>query len=36
MRFGLSDGIILAASDEESGVFIVSPDKGSLPGMRVT
>ena len=36
MRFGLSEGMILAASDDESGVFIVSPDKGSLPGMRVT
>ena len=36
MRFGLSEGMILAASDDESGVYIVSPDKGSLPGMRVT
>ena len=36
MRFGTSEGMILAASDDESGVFIVSPDKGSLPGMRVT
>ena len=36
MRFGLSEGMILAASDDESGVYIVSPDQGSLPGMRVT
>ena len=36
MRFGLSEGMILAASDDESGVYIVSPDQGSSPGMRVT
>ena len=36
MRFGLSDGMILAASTEDSGVFIVSPDNGSKPGMKVT
>ena len=36
MRFGLSEGMILAASDDESGVYIVSPDQGALPGMRVT
>ena len=36
MRFGLSEGMILAASNEDSGVFIVSPDSGSKPGMKVT
>lgn len=36
MRFGLSEGMILAASTEDSGVFIVSPDYGSKPGMKVT
>ena len=36
MRFGLSEGMILAASDDESGIYIISPDQGSLPGMRVT
>ena len=36
MRFGLSEGMILAASTEDSGVFIVSPDNGSKPGMKVT
>ncbi|MDC3144827.1 hypothetical protein OA852_01305, partial [SAR86 cluster bacterium] len=36
MRFGISEGMILAASNDESGVFITSPDKGSQPGMKVT
>ena len=36
MRFGISEGMILAASNDESGVFIISPDKGSQPGMKVT
>ena len=36
MRFGLSEGMILAASTEDSGVFIVSPDNGSKLGMKVT
>ena len=27
MRFGISEGMILAASNDESGVFIISPDK---------
>ncbi len=36
MRFGLSEGMILAASTEDSGIFIVSPDNGSKPGMKVT
>jgi len=36
MRFGISEGMILAASTEDSGVFIVSPDNGSKPGMKVT
>ena len=35
MRFGTSEGMILAAGDEDIGIFIVSPDKGAIPGMRV-
>jgi methionyl-tRNA synthetase len=35
MRFGISEGMILAASGEEPGIFLVSPDSGALPGMRV-
>jgi methionyl-tRNA synthetase len=35
MRFGESQGMILAASGEESGVFLLDADSGALPGMRV-
>jgi methionyl-tRNA synthetase len=35
MRFGTSEGMILAAGDDDIGIFIVSPDKGAIPGMRV-
>jgi len=35
MRFGLSEGMVLAAGPGDSDVFILSPDDGALPGMRV-
>ncbi len=35
MKFGLSEGMVLAASDERGGPFILSPDTGAQPGMRV-
>lgn len=35
MKFGLSEGMVLAASDERGGPFILSPDSGATPGMRV-
>ncbi len=35
MRFGVSEGMLLAAGDDQNGVFLVAPDKGALPGMRV-
>jgi len=35
MKFGLSEGMVLAASGKAPGIFILSPDEGSLPGMRV-
>ncbi|UCV23515.1 methionine--tRNA ligase [Ferribacterium limneticum] len=38
MKFGLSEGMVLAASDTEdktSGIFLLSPDSGAQPGMRV-
>lgn len=35
MRFGVSEGMVLAASSSDSGIFILSPDEGALPGMRV-
>ena len=35
MRFGVSEGMVLAASGDDDGVFILSPDSGAQPGMRV-
>ena len=36
MKFGVSEGMVLAASGEAGpGIFLVSPGAGALPGMRV-
>ena len=38
MRFGLSEGMVLAASADAKdggGVFLLTPDSGATPGMRV-
>ena len=35
MSFGLSEGMILAAGPGGEDVFMVSPDNGAKPGMRV-
>jgi methionyl-tRNA synthetase len=35
MRFGLSEGMVLAAGSGDSDLFILEPDNGALPGMRV-
>jgi methionyl-tRNA synthetase len=35
MRFGLSEGMVLAASGDEGGPFLLAPDAGAAPGMRV-
>lgn len=38
MKFGLSEGMIIAASDpngQTPGLFLLTPDDGALPGMRV-
>ncbi len=35
MKFGLSEGMVLAASDERGGPFLLSPDDGAQPGMKV-
>jgi len=35
MKFGLSEGMVLAASGTEPGLFILSPDEGAQPGMRI-
>jgi methionyl-tRNA synthetase len=35
MKFGVSEGMVLAASGEGPGIFLISPDSGAQPGMRV-
>jgi methionyl-tRNA synthetase len=35
MKFGMSEGMVLAASGSEPGLFILSPDEGAQPGMRI-
>jgi methionyl-tRNA synthetase len=35
MKFGLSEGMVLAASGDGPGIFLLSPDSGAQPGMRV-
>ena len=35
MRFGVSEGMILAAGPGGSDIFLLSPDDGASPGMRV-
>src|SRR3989441_1009566 len=35
MKFGLSEGMVLAASGEGPGLFLLAPDSGATPGMRV-
>jgi methionyl-tRNA synthetase len=35
MKFGVSEGMVLAASGDGPGVFLLSPDSGAQPGMRV-
>jgi methionyl-tRNA synthetase len=38
MKFGLSEGMVLAASDADGkapGLFLLSPDAGAQPGMKV-
>jgi methionyl-tRNA synthetase len=36
MRFGVSQGMVLAASGEEDGIFLLAPDSGAKPGMKVS
>ena len=38
MKFGMSEGMVLAASDTDGkspGIFLLAPDSGAQPGMRV-
>jgi methionyl-tRNA synthetase len=36
MRFGVSQGMVLAASGEGPGIYLLAPDSGAVPGMRVS
>jgi len=36
MRFGVSEGMVLAAGPGGGDLYILSPDEGAVPGMRVT
>jgi methionyl-tRNA synthetase len=35
MRFGVSEGMVLAASGEGPGIHLLAPDAGAAPGMKV-
>ena len=35
MRFGISEGMVLAAGPGKKDIFLLSPDEGAQPGMRV-
>jgi methionyl-tRNA synthetase len=35
MRFGLSEGMVLAAGPGGKDIFLLSPDTGATPGMQV-
>jgi methionyl-tRNA synthetase len=36
MRFGVSEGMVLAAGSGDSEIYLLSPDSGAKPGMRVS
>ena len=36
MKFGVSEGMVLAASGEAPGLFLLAPDTGATPGMKVS
>ncbi|HXY75410.1 MAG TPA: methionine--tRNA ligase subunit beta, partial [Steroidobacteraceae bacterium] len=36
MKFGVSEGMVLAASGEGPGVYLLAPDSGATPGMKVS
>lgn len=35
MKFGVSEDMVLAASDSESGPYLLAIDEGAQPGMKV-
>jgi methionyl-tRNA synthetase len=36
MRFGISEGMVLAAGSGDTELYILNPDSGARPGMRVS
>jgi methionyl-tRNA synthetase len=36
MKFGVSQGMVLAASGDEPGLYLLAPDSGAKPGMRIS
>jgi methionyl-tRNA synthetase len=36
MKFGVSEWMVLAASVSNPGVYLLSPDAGAEPGMKVS
>ncbi len=35
MKFGMSEGMVLAASGDAPGLYLLSPDSGAQPGLRI-
>jgi methionyl-tRNA synthetase len=35
MKFGVSEGMVLAAGPGGEDIFVLNPDEGAQPGMRV-
>ena len=35
MKFGVSEGMVLASSNDEGSIYLISPDKGAQPGQLV-
>jgi methionyl-tRNA synthetase len=35
MKFGLSQGMVLAASGDASGIYLLGADAGAQPGMKI-
>ena len=35
MKFGISEGMILASSNDEGGIFLLSSDSGAKPGEKI-
>ena len=36
MRFGVSEGMVLCAGDDDAGLYLLNPDTGAKPGMRIS